>query len=155
MQKNPNRMEYNRRLAREHVLKLLFEQAFHSTKNSTNSPPPITHLINNHSIDSNTNHSQACQEYSNQLLKGINKEQNKIDALISEASQSWKLNRMPLVDLNIMRIAIYEMLWHTPPIPFKVCINEAIEMAKQYGTSDSSSFVNGVLHSVSKTQKVK
>ena len=91
----------------------------------------------------------------NQLLKGINKEQNKIDALISKASQSWKLNRMPLVDLNIMRIAVYEMLWRTPPIPFKVCINEAIEMAKRYGTSDSSSFVNGVLHSVSKTQKVK
>ncbi len=155
--KTHQRQEHSRRLAREQALKVLFEQEFHSKKNSINDSTPslFTNLSNNNDYDYYNNVSYSYQDYSNQLLKGITKEQNKIDALISEASQSWKLSRMPLVDLNIMRIAIYEMLWHTPPIPFKICINEAIEIAKLYGTADSSSFINGVLHSISKNQKVK
>ena len=136
------------RSAREEALKSLFEQEFHKTKkiNKTTSPFLQTPQSKNKKT------SASIQKYSLQLLTGIHQESNKIDTLITNASRSWKLSRMPLVDLNIMRIAIYEMLWLKPPVPFKVCIDEAIEIAKQYGTTDSGRFVNGVLHSISESR---
>lgn len=140
------------RLAREQALKLLFEQEFHSSNIDVNDLSSILQRLLKDSPDiSSTNMSM---KYSKNLFQGIQKQKNKIDDLIAKASQSWKLNRMPLVDLNIMRIAVYEMLWHTPTIPFKVCINEAIEIAKEYGTADSASFINGILHTIFKNRQV-
>jgi N utilization substance protein B len=67
-----------------------------------------------------------------------------IDAAIAGASEGWELNRMNRVDLTILRLAYYEMEYDED-IPVKVAINEAVELAKQYGGEDSPSFVNGVL----------
>ena len=67
-----------------------------------------------------------------------------IDAEINEVAKGWKTSRMAKVDLTIMRLAVYEIRYEED-IPTKVAINEAVEMAKKYGTDTSSSFVNGIL----------
>ena len=78
------------------------------------------------------------------LLEGVAANGPEIDATIERLSEHWVLSRMPLVDRNILRIAVYEML-HEPDIPASVTINEAVEMAKVYAGEDSSKFVNGIL----------
>ena len=124
--------------AREIVLKLLYKSEFHSK---------IKHY--EITIDENNNLDKITKNYANKLLEGIKKYQTEIDNIISQTSQSWKMERMSLIDLNIIRIAVYEMLYSTKQVPFKVCINEAVEMAKAYGTEDSTKFINGVLDKIS------
>ncbi len=70
-----------------------------------------------------------------------------MDALIRHFSEHWRLERMGAVDRNLLRLAAYELLYQHK-IPPKVVINEAIEMAKRYGTEDSGAFVNGILDQV-------
>ena len=70
-----------------------------------------------------------------------------IDQLIDSASEHWTRNRMPLTDLSALRLATYEILF-LADIPFAVSINEAVELAKIFGTDDSAKFVNGVLDKV-------
>ena len=67
-----------------------------------------------------------------------------IDAAINEVSEGWKTSRMGKVDLTLIRLAVYEIRFEEE-IPFKVSVNEAVELAKKYGTDGSSSFVNGIL----------
>lgn len=83
-------------------------------------------------------------DFCRRILSGIADHQQEIDGLIEKYTDNWALERMPLLDRNMIRIAICEMLYE-PDIPFSVSINEAIELAKVYGTPDSSKFVNGVL----------
>ncbi len=83
-------------------------------------------------------------EFARQLLLGVEANQDEIDGTIERLSQHWTLSRMPLVDRNILRIAVYELL-HENTIPSSVTINEAVETAKLYGGDDSSKFVNGIL----------
>jgi N utilization substance protein B len=78
------------------------------------------------------------------LLTGVECHQPEIDASLSDISEHWAVSRMPLVDRNILRLAVYEILY-VDDIPDSVSINEAVEMAKSYGGEDSSKFVNGVL----------
>jgi N utilization substance protein B len=70
-----------------------------------------------------------------------------LDALINRLSEHWRLERMGAVDRNLLRLAAYELLYQHN-IPPKVVINEAIELAKRYGTEDSGAFVNGILDQV-------
>jgi len=81
------------------------------------------------------------------LILGIKKNKNEIDSLIEKFSSNWKISRISCVDRNVMRIAVYEMLY-CEDIPSKVSINEAIEIGKKYGSEDSGSFINGILDSV-------
>ena len=83
-------------------------------------------------------------EYIINKFKNITEKLGEIDAAISEVSKGWKVSRMAKVDLALIRLAVYEMRYEED-IPVKVAINEAVELAKQYGTDDSPSFVNGVL----------
>jgi N utilization substance protein B len=83
-------------------------------------------------------------EFAHQLVEGVEENQVAIDETIERLSEHWALSRMPLVDRNILRIAIFELLME-PEIPSSVTINEAVEMAKLYGGEDSSKFVNGIL----------
>lgn len=69
---------------------------------------------------------------------------DEIDSSVNEVSSGWKTSRMSKVDLSIIRLAVYEIKYEEE-IPFKVSINEAVELAKKYGTDDSPSFVNGIL----------
>lgn len=83
-------------------------------------------------------------EYCRELVMGTEHNAEAIDAEIEATSQHWSLMRMPYVDRNILRLAVYEILFE-PEVPDSVAINEAVEMAKAYGTDDSPKFVNGVL----------
>ncbi len=77
-------------------------------------------------------------------VEKISEKIEEIDAKINEVSEGWKTGRMGKVDLTLIRLAVYEMLYEED-VPAKVAINEAVELAKQYGTDNSPSFVNGVL----------
>ena len=94
------------------------------------------------------------KEFSNFLVKGVAKNKDVIDSLISKYATNWQIQRMPTVDRNILRLATFELLF-AEEIPPKVSINEAIEMAKRYGDKDSGKFVNGVLDKINKTEKGK
>ncbi len=83
-------------------------------------------------------------DFCRDLLLGVQSRQGTIDSTIESISENWALSRMPFVDRNILRLAVYEIL-HMEDIPDSVSINEAVEMAKLYGGEDSSKFVNGVL----------
>ncbi|MDO8848576.1 MAG: transcription antitermination factor NusB [Coriobacteriia bacterium] len=83
-------------------------------------------------------------DYCRELAIGTERNSEAIDAEIEMTSQHWSLMRMPYVDRNILRLAVYEILFE-PDVPDSVAINEAVEMAKAYGTDDSPKFVNGVL----------
>jgi N utilization substance protein B len=83
-------------------------------------------------------------EFCRSLALGAEAHQAAIDAQIEATSQHWSLMRMPFVDRNILRLAVFEILF-ADDVPDSVVINEAVEMAKVYGGEDSSKFVNGVL----------
>ena len=84
------------------------------------------------------------REFTGALLQGVLASRSEIDAHIREWSANWSLERIGLVERNILRVAIYELLF-MPEIPPNVTINEAIEVAKRYGAEDAPSFVNGIL----------
>jgi N utilization substance protein B len=73
-----------------------------------------------------------------------------LDTLIRQYSEHWRLERMAAVDRNLLRVALYELLYQ-PDIPTKVVINEAVELAKRYGTDESGAFVNGILDRIRQT----
>ncbi len=78
------------------------------------------------------------------LISGVTKHINKIDELIITYAQGWDMDRMPPIDRNILRIAIFEILW-APDIDLQVACDEAVELAKSISTDESSSYINGVL----------
>ena len=78
----------------------------------------------------------------------------KIDQLIEQSTDHWKLSRMPKVDLTILRLASYELLF-CPDIPLNVSIDEAIEVSKRFSSEDSATFINGVLDHVAASSGAK
>lgn len=78
------------------------------------------------------------------LCDGVLENRDKIDSLLDQWARNWKISRMPVVDRNIMRIALFEML-NLSDIPPSVSINEAVEIGKKFGSRDSGPFINGVL----------
>ncbi|MHB1924359.1 MAG: transcription antitermination factor NusB [Acidimicrobiales bacterium] len=83
------------------------------------------------------------------LVEGVAQHRDRIDALISSHSRDWTLIRMPAIDRNLMRIAVFELTCR-PDTPVGVVIDEAVELAKHYSTEDSGRFVNGVLSAVAR-----
>ena len=92
---------------------------------------------------------QEVIDYTKEVLTGIEREKDAIDKLIKDACDNWRLDRITYVDINILRLGIYEMLF-SEDVPPKVAIDEAIEIAKKYGNEDSREFINGVLDRVLK-----
>ncbi len=83
------------------------------------------------------------------LVEGVSREQAAIDEVISRHAIDWSLDRMPVIDRNVLRLAAYELLWQ-PDIPVAAVISEAVELAKLYSTEESGRFVNGVLSNVAR-----
>ena len=81
------------------------------------------------------------------LVTGVLGTKGRIDALVERFSQNWQISRMSCVDRNVMRIAVYEMLY-CDDIPPKVSINEAIDIGKKFGTQESGAFINGIMDSI-------
>ena len=123
-----------RRALREQVFLMLFRVEFHSAEEMEEQMKLYEEQL------------EGCSEtaYILDKFKGIVEKLDEIDAAIGEASKGWKVSRMAKVDLALIRLAVYEMRYEED-VPVKVAINEAIELAKQYGSDESSAFVNGVL----------
>jgi len=79
-----------------------------------------------------------------ELVRGVAQHRREIDEVIEQVSTNWRMDRMAKVDRNVLRLAVFELRWRLD-VPVKVCINEAIELGKKYGSENSASFVNGVL----------
>ena len=92
---------------------------------------------------------QEVTNYSQDLIKGIKENQVQIDELISTSLQNWTFDRIPRVDRNILRIAVYELLFQKD-VPTNVVISEAVSLAESLSTAESSAFVNGTLGTISK-----
>jgi N utilization substance protein B len=88
--------------------------------------------------------SRRLEAFARELVAGVVENSGEIERLIVDASEHWRLERMPMVDRNILKVAVFEMGWRDD-IPPKVSIDEAVEIGKIYGGDDSPSFINGVL----------
>lgn len=91
------------------------------------------------------------QDYAEQLARGFWAHRDEIDALIQRHSPRWKIERMTRVDRNVLRLTVYEALYEG--VPQKVALDEAIELAKRFGTEQSGAFVNGVLDAALKERR--
>ena len=124
-----------RRALREQVFMMLFRVEFHDTEEMTEQVDLFDEAVEC---------SEKDKEYILTKFNNILEKIDEIDAAINEVSKGWKTKRMGKVDLTLIRLAVYEMKYEED-IPVKVAINEAVELAKQYGTEESPAFVNGVL----------
>ena len=130
-----------KREEREHLFKLLFCKDFHEAEE----------LIEQTELYLTQQEVTDLEGFApvKEKLAAIVKAEGSIDMVLAEAASGWKLNRMGKAELTILRIAAYEILYDEE-VPEKVAINEAVELAKKYGSDMSSSFVNGVLAKVVK-----
>jgi N utilization substance protein B len=129
-----------RRLARELVLQLLFQT------DMTKEQPDEKQI---HEFLTFMNAPDEIRSFVIELTAGTLQHKVHIDRQLGLAAKNWNLNRMAVVDRNILRAATYELLYRDD-IPLKVTINEAIELAKRYSTLDSPSFINGILDNIAK-----
>lgn len=125
-----------RREIREQVFKMLFRVEFYNQEEMSEQIALCE--------DDACSWKEKDKTYIFEKVEKISEKLEEIDAKINEVSEGWKIGRMGKVDLTLIRLAVYEMLYEED-VPAKVAINEAVELAKQYGTDNSPSFVNGVL----------
>ncbi len=95
-------------------------------------------------------HFEAAEQataFAQSLLLGVLERREEIDRLIGEASQHWRVERLSKIDLNVLRMATYELM-ATPEVPVNVVLDEAIEIARRFGSGESAVFVNGVLDAI-------
>jgi N utilization substance protein B len=94
------------------------------------------------------------KEFARRLVSGVVSQCAEIDRLIERSSENWKLMRLAKVDLIILRVATYEIVF-CPDIPSNVSLDEAIEIGKRFGSDDSAGFINGVLNQIAQSSAVK
>ncbi|MCR9119968.1 MAG: transcription antitermination factor NusB [bacterium] len=120
--------------AREVVLQLLYQDDVHPERMLT----PDEEFLQGR-LKRNV---EVC-EFARSLISGVRRNREELDALLTERTRNWSLERMAVIDRNILRLGAFELLYTETPPP--VVINEAVELAKRYGAEQSSHFVNGVL----------
>lgn len=144
--KNAVRM-HAKRLGRELTMQFLFQHGFSEEKNMEKAWDKFFEQASFvHDLKDNR-FARKGREYAQELLKGILEKIEAIDTAINEKAQKWDLNRMALVDRNILRVATYEMLF-VPDVPPIVSINEAVEIARDYSGEKAGNFINGVLNGI-------
>ncbi len=125
----------SRRRAREVVVQVLFQRDLN----------PDTDVDNEFQfLKTRLNSKEAIVRFAEQLLNGIRNHREKIDEALQQTAENWKLSRMAVTDRSILRLGAYEIMF-SRETPGRVAINEAIELAKRYGTNNSYQFVNGIL----------
>ena len=92
-------------------------------------------------------------KYADEIIRGVQSHKDNIDQKIQEASRHWKIERMGGVDRNILRLAVFEIFYAAEIVDHKIAINEAIEIAKVFGSQESSSFVNGLLDQIVRNER--
>ena len=130
-----------RRVAREMVLQSLFQMDF------TQAVPAeaLAIALEVQQDEEKSEEAAKAVTYAEKVLKGTAENLPEIDALIGKYAINWEVNRMPGIDRNILRMAIYEMRFGEEKVPVNVAVNEAVELARVYGGTDAPAFVNGVL----------
>lgn len=140
----------SRRKSREVALQVLFQLDY----NAIDKNEALRAVIDEHG-----DMKQSTKEYAEKLVDCTLEHLVRLDEIITEVSNEWKLSRMPGVDRNLARMAVCEMQFIDSGLPQQewkhVVINEAIELAKTFGTDDSSRFINGILGSLVKSEIVK
>lgn len=126
----------NRREGREHLFRMLFRKEFHDSTELNEQIKLYFDLLEEPS--------EKDFSYLKEKFDKIIELLNDIDAIIEQATEGWKINRIGKVDLTILRLAVYEMKYDDD-VPTKVAINEAVEIAKIFGEDNSPAFINGVL----------
>lgn len=128
--------------AREVALQLLFQK----DQNPTAVPRPVVERFARERLLDDRDAAAFCLA----LYDGVLAHQTEIDKAVAETAENWRLNRMMPVDRNLLRLGTFEMLYAADPTPPAVAINEAIELARRFGSADSPSFVNGILDKISR-----
>ncbi|HEU5250514.1 MAG TPA: transcription antitermination factor NusB [Thermoanaerobaculia bacterium] len=129
-----------RRKARELALQMLFEHDVAGT-----APDDMFQRS-----DDLRSAPEGMRDFTKRLVSGTLEHRDALDAMISRQADHWRLMRMPIVDRNILRMALFELL-HEPDTPRPVVIDEALEIAKRFSTPRSSQFINGILDGVLKS----
>ena len=129
-----------RRKSRELALQLLYQL---DVQGEGSPRPHLDEFWTRHPVD------VEVRDFAEALVRGTKLHEEKIDELISQYAQHWELERMAVVDRNILREGIFEILW-AGDVPPKVAINEALEVAKKFSTQESSRFINGILDRIHK-----
>ena len=142
-----------RRKSREIALQMLYQMEM-----TSQSPEEIIDLYNELSLggkDGTSELSEAVRPFAEHLLNGVYFHRDELDNMIAGASENWRLERMSIIDRNVLRIALFEMI-HCREIPPKVSINEAIDLGKTFGSPDSGAFINGILdHLLQQVNRVR
>lgn len=134
----------NRSHAREQAFKLLYSIEIQQD----NSEEQIDLYIENNEIES-----EDVKEYIKETITGIKQNEEEINKLISEnLKEDWQLNRISKVNISLLKLAIYEIIYKK--IPYKVAINEAVELSKKYGEDNARVFINGILASIVKKNDI-
>lgn len=120
--------------AREVVLQILYEDDLNPTRKLAASDQFLCRRLN---------HDEALIEFGRSLLAGVRRNRGELDQLLSQRAENWTLQRMAVTDRNVLRLGLYEILY--TETPGRVAINEAVELAKRFGASQSAQFVNGIL----------
>lgn len=120
-----------RREARERALSLCYELDLH--------PRPLADVLEELPAPPDP--------YALELASGVERHHQELDALIEKFAEHWSVDRMAVIDRNLLRIGAFELL-HLPDAPTSVVINEAVELAKEYSTEDSGRFINGILGAI-------
>lgn len=147
----------SRRESREAAVKIIFQNTFTDLRLHISKDEPSLHLtqsgdsedmINTYVESLNSNEIGTLDTvYIKSILDGVVDKISSIDEYIAKYSKDWTIERMSKIDLAILRVAIYEVLYKED-IPSGVSINEAVELAKKYSHEDAGSFINGILGSV-------
>ena len=130
----------SRHLSRERALQILFQYDIHGIPGVW-----LDEFWNEYKVD------EDVKTFAEQLVAGVLQHKKDLDALIGKYATNWKVSRMQIVDRNILRLGAYELLW-LDDMPAKVTVNEAIELAKDFGDEEAAKFVNGILDKVLATE---
>jgi len=122
--------------ARKQALDLLYETDIRGTN--------LVETLEARDIPAEGPDVRPIREYTRELVKGVSENRRKIDELITTYAQGWDMDRLPAVDRNILRLGIYEILWSSS-VPTSVAIDEALDLAKELSSDDSSKYIHGVL----------
>lgn len=134
----------NRSHAREQAFKLLYSIEIQQDE----SEEQINLYIENNEIES-----EEIKAYIRETITGIKKNEEEINKFISEnLKEDWQLDRISKINISLLKLAIYEIIYKK--IPYKVAINEAIELAKKYGEDNARVFINGILASIVKKNNI-
>ena len=122
--------------ARKQALDLLYETDIRGTN--------LVETLEARDIPAEGPDARPIRDYTRELINGVSDNRRKIDELITTYAQGWDMDRLPTVDRNILRLGIYEILWSTT-VPTSVAIDEALDLARELSSDDSSKYIHGVL----------